>query len=169
VTDVLPEIMRRFGIKVVRTAWEPQLVHVAALKHCTRMWKSPLTYAKRAFGRRFRAAMDAAGFAHPGAFYGMSNTGRVNLELIRLYLDSAKQCRLAEICLHPAEAAGAVEETTAKDLADGWRDPLADRRPRELRMLISGELPALLERSQWRLGRLGMQCASRVGNAHPVE
>ena len=93
VTGILPEIMRRFGIKVVRTAWEPRLVHVAALKHCAGIWKAPLSCAKSAFGRRFRSAMDAAGFAHPDAFYGMSNTGRVNLDLIKLYLDNAKGCR----------------------------------------------------------------------------
>jgi predicted glycoside hydrolase/deacetylase ChbG (UPF0249 family) len=156
VADILPEIMERFGVKVVRTAWEPRLVYVTALKNCTGIWKAPLTYAKRAFARRFRSAMDAAGFAHPDAFFGMSNTGRVSLGLIKLYLDGAKGCRLAEVCLHPAEAADAVEQASAKDLANGWRDPLADRRPGELRMLVSGELPALLECSGWRLGRLGV-------------
>ena len=39
--------------------------------------------------------------------------------------------------------------------ADGWHDPLADLRPRELEMVVSVELEELLAASGCRLGRLG--------------
>jgi hypothetical protein len=58
---------------------------------------------------------------------------------------------LVEVALHPAEPA---PPTSPADWIDGWHDPLAASRPNELRMLISDELPAMLERSGWQLGRL---------------
>jgi hypothetical protein len=64
-----------------------------------------------------------------------------------------------EIGLHPGEAAAESPESQA----DGWHDPLASVRPRELQMLVSGELVDLLERSGWRLGRIGK---SRDGALH---
>ena len=50
-----------------------------------------------------------------------------------------RKCGLIEIALHPGEAAPASSERDA----DGWHDPLAARRPGELQMLVSPELPAL--------------------------
>ena len=70
---------------------------------------------------------------------------------------AAEEHRLVEIALHPGEAAAGV---SPEQEADGWRDPLAARRPGELQMLVSSELPALLESSGWRLGRLTCETAS---------
>jgi hypothetical protein len=95
--------------------------------------------------------MDAKGIAHPDVFFGTAHAGGVDINLLRLFLNCSKNCQLVEIGLHPSEAA---EKTRTQDIADGWGDPLAGSRPNELRMLVSGELPEILESEGWQLGRL---------------
>jgi hypothetical protein len=160
-------------------AWEPSLFRTTVLSgfHLGR-WT--LARVKRHYARRFRALVDAQRIAHPAAFFGTAHAGCVDLALLRLFLASArklssgadisvcpkcgipsgrqeclphrgKKCGLIEIALHPGTAAA---DASAVQDADGWHDPLAARRPGELQMLVSPELPALLESSGWRLGRL---------------
>ena len=152
VTQLMPGLLDRFGIKVVRVPWERSLWQSTVL--CGRFWQWPLARVKRAFAERFRTRMDALGVAHPDVFCGTASAGGVDLRLLRRFLAAARKDRLVEIGLHPGEAA---EDESPEDRANGWHDPLARARPDELRMLTSAELPAFLESAGWRLGRLGMQ------------
>ena len=52
VTQLMPELLGRFGIKVVRVAWERSLWQSTVL--CGRFWQWPLAWVKRAFAERFR-------------------------------------------------------------------------------------------------------------------
>jgi hypothetical protein len=145
----MPELLKQFGINVLRVAREPSLLHSTVL--CGRLWDWPLACVKRAFAGRFCAHMNALGISHPDVFFGTAHAGRVNLRLLQLFFTSAREDRLAEVGLHPGEEAG---ELPPEDRANGWRDPLARARPNELRMLTSAELAVVLEASERRLGRL---------------
>ena len=69
------------------------------------------------------------------AFFGTMTAGTTSLETIGAFLAAMPDFRLAEIGLHP----GAMPDATAAGPADGWHDPLAQLRPRELEMLVSVE------------------------------
>jgi predicted glycoside hydrolase/deacetylase ChbG (UPF0249 family) len=150
VAPMMPEMMKRFDIVVVRVACEPSLFRTTLLtaRHVGR-W--PLACLKRQFARRFRDFADAHAMRHPDLFFGTAHSGRVDLGLVRRFLRSARNCQFIEVAVHPGEAA---TETSPGDSTGVWRDPLAAWRPQELRMLVSDRLPELLARTGWRLGRL---------------
>ncbi len=152
VSEVVPELLRRFGIGVVRVAWEPGLRRSTVLRGQFMRW--PLAAVKRLFARRFRARMDVFGVMHPAAFFGTAHAGRIDLRLLGRFLDSGRVHRLVEVALHPGEAS---EGAAPEDRTAGWHDPLAGWRPAELRMLVSAELPGYLESAGWRLGRLCLE------------
>jgi chitin disaccharide deacetylase len=147
---IVPELMERFAIKTVRVAWEPALFRNTVL-HRFGVAKWPLARVKHSFAAKLRRLVDARGIAHPDAFYGTVHAGGIDLSLLQRFLASSRTHGLVEVGLHPAEA---TDKISPKDEADGWHDPLADQRPGELQMLVSAELPRLLESSGWRLGRL---------------
>ena len=150
VTALLPELLKRFSINVLRVAWERSLFHSTFMAE--RPWTWPMAVVKRAFAGRFRSQISAMGIGHPNAvFFGTAHAGRMNLRLLRLFLAAGRNDRVVEIGLHPGEAAG---DPSPNDLADGWHDPLASLRPNELRLLISADLPGCLEAARRRLGRL---------------
>jgi chitin disaccharide deacetylase len=148
--NLVPELMGRFGIKTVRVAFEPALFRNTVL-HRFGVAKWPIAHVKHVFAARFRRVIDGRGMAHADAFFGTAHAGDVTLGLLARFLAAGRDCRLVEVALHPGEPIGAVESCNR---ADGWDDPLAERRPRELEMLVSGELLELLELAGWRLGRL---------------
>ncbi len=149
VSEVVAELLKGFDIRVVRLAWEPGLWRSTVLRGQFGRW--PLAAVKHLFARRFRRRMDAIGVLHPAVFFGTAHASRVDLRLLGRFLANAGANRLVEVALHPGEvSAGAAPE----DRAGGWHDPLAHWRPDELRMLVSAELPAYLESTAWRLGRL---------------
>ncbi len=141
------EVLTTLGIRVVRVAWEPSLLRSTVLRG--QFWKWPLARVKRAFARRFRARMDALDIVHPDAFHGTVHAGSIDLELLWLFLAGDRGRWLVEVGLHPGEGGGI---TSPQDWLDGWHNPLAAARPDELRMLVSDELPALLESSGSRWG-----------------
>jgi chitin disaccharide deacetylase len=169
VTQLLPRLLDRFGIQVVRVALEPSLWRTTVLR--AQPWKWPMARLKRAFAGRFLARIDVLGVAHPDAFFGTIHAGSVDLPLLRQFLKKGVRNQLrrtiaggagipvcrstksgtVEVGLHPGEAA---EGESAQDQTAGWHDPLAAARPNELRMLLSAELPTLLQSAGWRLGRL---------------
>ncbi|MEN6451245.1 MAG: ChbG/HpnK family deacetylase [Thermoguttaceae bacterium] len=157
VRNVLPDLMEKFGIRVVRVAREPSLLRSTVLRGQPSRW--PMAQVKRAFAGRFCTRIDALGLAHPDAFFGTAHAGNIDLPLLRLWLGSCcrrqvpavREPTMIEVGLHPAEVA---EPTRPKDWIDGWHDPLADRRPAELQMLVSAELSDMLAEFGWRLGRL---------------
>jgi chitin disaccharide deacetylase len=150
ISPLVLEIAERFGIKSVRVPWEKSLFRTTLLtgRYCSR-W--PLAWVKRRFARRFRRLVDEKGIGHPDVFFGTVHAGEVDLKLLDTFLAGGRNCRLVEIGLHPGEAA---TTTSPEQQADGWTDPLAGARPKELQMLISDELPVLLQRLGWQLGRL---------------
>ena len=148
--EIVSELLERFAIKTVRVAWEPALLRNTTL-HEFGIARWPLAQVKHLFAARFRTLIDARRIAHADVFFGTAHAGAVNLRLLRRFLASRQGCRLVEVGLHPGEAAS---EMPPEDHDDGWRDPLAATRPRELQMLLSEELPRCLESSGWHLGRL---------------
>jgi predicted glycoside hydrolase/deacetylase ChbG (UPF0249 family) len=151
VREVMPELLSRFRLGVVRVACEPGLWRSTVLRGQVGHW--PLAAVKHLFARRFRARMDRLKIMHPAAFFGTAHAGRVDLGLLRRFLISAGPNRLVEIALHPGEP---PEGVSSEDQAAGWQDPLAGWRPNELRMLTSAELAGYLASTGWRLGRLSL-------------
>ena len=150
VREIVPELLERFGIKVVRVAREPALFRSTVLRGQFLKW--PLARVKRAYADRFAARMDRLGVSHPDAFFGTAHAGGIDLGLLQCFLAHARSDRV-EVGLHPAEAS----ETSSNDEANGWHDPLAVSRPKELQMLVSDELATFLESAGWRLGRLALR------------
>jgi predicted glycoside hydrolase/deacetylase ChbG (UPF0249 family) len=148
--ESVAELMEEFGVKTVRVAREPALFRTTAL-HRFQAAKWPLAVVKRFFASKFRDFADSRNIRHPEAFFGTAHAGGIDLELLQLFLQSGRTARSVEVALHPAEIA---EKTSPEEAADDWRDPLARQRPLELKMLVSAELPDLLEAAGWRLGRL---------------
>lgn len=155
IARIVPNLLKQFGIKVVRVASECALWRTTVL--AGQFWKWPLAHVKRLFAARFRVRMDVLGVAHPRVFFGTAHAGSVNLRLMQRFLASAKPYvdhtnQLVEVGLHPGETA----DLSSVDPTTGWHDPLAALRPLELAMLVDRELTTLMESSGWRLGRLSM-------------
>ena len=136
VSAIIPALLERFGIGLARVAAEPSLGPLI----CGRglgMKGTVLAVGQQFFAWRFRRRMDRLAIPCPDAFYGTGAAGRIDLARNgRMFL--RRCCGLAEICLHPAEAA--TEE--AENPAEEWHDPLASLRPRELELVWS--LPSWL-------------------------
>jgi predicted glycoside hydrolase/deacetylase ChbG (UPF0249 family) len=148
--EYVAELMKEFNIRTVRAAREPALFRTTVL-HRFQAAKWPLSVVKRFFAARFCQFVDSRHTPHPAAYFGTAHAGRIDLELLRLFLQCGRKYPSVEVAFHPAEA---VEKTSPEEEAAGWRDPLASQRPLELAVLVSLELPAMLEASGWRLGRL---------------
>jgi chitin disaccharide deacetylase len=150
---IVPELLDRYGIRVVRVAEEPLLFKTTLL-----MGFSPPNWAlanvKRFFARRFHALMDRLGIGHPQRFHGTAHAGHINLDLMRMYLQAESKTNFVEIGLHPALEAS---ETSSDP---GWADPLASARPLELRLLTGSELTESFEQGGIRLGRLSKLAAA---------
>jgi predicted glycoside hydrolase/deacetylase ChbG (UPF0249 family) len=149
VREIVPELLNRFGITVVRVPCEPGLWRSTVLRGQFGRW--PLAAVKHLFAQRFRTRMDALRVIHPAAFFGTAHAGCIDLGLLRRFLADARPNQLVEVALHPGETS---EGVSPEDQAAGWHDPLADWRPNELRMLTSAELAEFLASAGWRLGRL---------------
>jgi hypothetical protein len=87
---------------------------------------------------------------HPTAYFGTSHAGRIDLDLMRIFIAAAGP-GITEIGMHPGT--GDPAATTA-DVDGGWFDPLAPARGRELSLLTSAELAQVLESHHVRLVRL---------------
>jgi predicted glycoside hydrolase/deacetylase ChbG (UPF0249 family) len=153
--ELLPEIgpmvmslMERFRIPAVRVAWEPawrKAFHWPGVG--TAQWL--LGGAKRYYAGRFRRTMLACGSNFADAFFGTMTAGTTTATTIAAFLAASRGSRLAEIALHPG-----LLTAERCPRADGWHDPLAALRPRELEMVVSAELEAKLVAEGCRLGRL---------------
>ena len=151
VDRVVQSLLERFGIPVVRVAWEQS-------------WGKSFTWPgistiqwllgglKKAYAGGFRQQMLGNKTFFAEAFFGTMTAGTTSLETIRAFLKATRDFQLAEIGLHPGGPAATANTT------DGWHDPLAQLRPRELKMLVSADLEELLAEYGCRLGRL-----ARVG------
>jgi len=156
VADLLPDLLRRYAIRVIRIPWETRLTHTTLVRRF-----EPANWAvgqiKRLFAFRHLIEMTRRGLAHPARYFGTCHAGRIDLDLLGDFLDAAGT-GLTEIGMHPGCAASG---TVAARSHDGWYDPLALQRHGELSLLTSDDLVQLLESRQIRLGRLSELSASR--------
>jgi predicted glycoside hydrolase/deacetylase ChbG (UPF0249 family) len=145
VSEVLPGLMARFGISICRLAKErPSPLPLTP-------WHWPqwsLAAVKRHFAVEFGRRLARAEILHGDGFRGASHAGRIDDAVLARFIKGT-HCGLTEIALHPGETPDPHHVQS-----DGWTDPLASLRPRELDVLTSPRLPALLHREHVRLGRL---------------
>jgi predicted glycoside hydrolase/deacetylase ChbG (UPF0249 family) len=184
VAAMLPELLERYAIRVVRVAAERSLFRSTVLRNlAVPQWL--LARVKNWYARQFRRRMDAIGIAHPEAFFGTAHAGQIDLRLMRVFLGDCPSFRLSEngtvpfalpqgdspifadtkIGTVPGSAAGPTIEIglhpglapsaeSPHEVADGWHDPLAAYRPKELQLLLSPELAEEIQAQRLRLGRL---------------
>ena len=88
VAAMLPELLERYAIRVVRVAAERSLFRTTVLRNlAVPQWL--LAQVKRWHALRFGRCMDAVGIAHTDAFFGTAHAGRIDLRLMRVFLRSA--------------------------------------------------------------------------------
>lgn len=150
IAAVVPRVMHRYGIPVVRVARESSLLRTTLFRG--EPANAGLASIKCLFATRFQRQMDAAAIARPQAFFGTSHAGRINLNLMQAFLRSGQRGDgPIEIGMHP----GCLPERAVDFLcADGWGDPLAVDRPHELSLLTSPQFAELLAQHHLALGRL---------------
>jgi predicted glycoside hydrolase/deacetylase ChbG (UPF0249 family) len=154
VASILPELIRRYSIPVVRVPWERRLTQTTLMRRFEPAnWC--LGQIKRMFAFRHLIEMSRHGIAHPTAFFGTSHAGRIDFDLMQMFVASAGQ-GVTEIGLHPGRPVSDRPVSKTRDVStdDGWHDPLAHLRPGELSVLTSPALVEFLETQQVRLGRL---------------
>ena len=153
VAEFTAQLLCRYDIHVVRVAEETLLLRSTLLrKFSPQAWF--LVQIKRMYAKRFHRRMQQIDVRFPGRFHGTAHAGKIDMPLIRLFLDEPQSPSPVEIGLHPAgENYNSATDRTSDD-EDGWADPLASTRPNELKLLTSPELPAYLESHNYRLGRL---------------
>jgi chitin disaccharide deacetylase len=145
----LQMLLARYGIRAVRVAresglWRTTLVNSLDAKN----WS--LAQIKRYYAGRLQRDAGRWNVQFAAAFFGTSHAGRIDLQLVGQFLASQLDCRLIEIGLHPAIGLSAAQA----EPEDGWADPLAAHRPKELDMLTSPRLVELLQSRGVTLGRL---------------
>ena len=145
---IVISLLERFRIPAVRVAWEPT-------------WRKSFRWTgvgkkqwllggvKKYYAGRFRRMISASSAYSPDAFFGTMTAGTTATATIAAFLAASHGSRLAEIGLHPA-----LQARERCHCADGWHDPLAALRPRELEMVVSAELEETLVAEGCRLGRL---------------
>lgn len=150
VARLVPRLMHKYAIPAVRVPLERR-AWLASFLPGFRWTNAVLALAKRFYAARFRRSIECCGIAHPDAFFGSSHAGCIDLRLFRRYLHAPERFALAEIALHPGVT---VEGEPRRP--DGWSDPLAMRRPDELKLLVSPALAEFFLSRRLRLGRVGM-------------
>jgi predicted glycoside hydrolase/deacetylase ChbG (UPF0249 family) len=155
VAPLLPELLAKFAIPTVRVSVEPALARTT-LGHGFRLSAWLLAVVKRHYARRAEAMLRNSA-ATPAAFFGTAHAGRVDIRTIDLFLGAAGRDSVVEIGLHPGFE---DERIRPSEICEGWHDPLAALRPRELALL---ESPLLAERLRSRGVRLG-----RLSNLQPT-
>jgi chitin disaccharide deacetylase len=159
VAEFIPQLLHRYNIRVVRVAEEPALVRSTLMHNFTpHVWL--LAHIKQMFAKRFHRRMEQLDVCYPSRFHGTAHAGKIDMSLIRLFLNDKNPTSPIEIGLHPgAEIDADFSESTVfpnslSQENDGWTDPLATSRPNELRLITSPELADYLETHNYRLARL---------------
>jgi predicted glycoside hydrolase/deacetylase ChbG (UPF0249 family) len=149
VASVVPALLLRYTIPVVRVPWENSLA-TSTLLHRFEPLNWCLGQIKRLFAYHYLLEMGRRGIAHPAGYFGTSHAGRIDLSRMRIFISAAK-AGFTEIGMHPGCPTDA-SQTCAID--DAWHDPLDALRPHELSLLKSPELAMLFETHHIRLSRL---------------
>jgi chitin disaccharide deacetylase len=150
VAALVPELLERFGIHVLRVAEEPGLTRSTVWQN-GRIDAWLLALVKRRFARRLRGRLKSTAARSPSQYFGTAHAGRITAPVIARFLKSARPPGMIEIGMHPAVS---PTKPTSDSERDGWRDPLAFDRPAELALLESVELRDLLRSRKFSLGRL---------------
>lgn len=150
VAALVPELLERFGIHVLRVADEPGLARSTIWQN-GRVDAWLLALVKRRFARRLRVRLKSTTARSPSQYFGTAHAGRITAPVIARFLTSARPTGLVEIGMHPAVSPTKIAPHVERD---GWHDPLAFDRPAELALLESQELCELLQSRKFSLGRL---------------
>jgi predicted glycoside hydrolase/deacetylase ChbG (UPF0249 family) len=160
VAAIVPKLVRRYEIPIVRVPWERRLTATTLVRRFEPAnWC--LAQVKRMFAFHHLVEMRRRGMAHPAFFFGTSHAGRIDLNLMRSFLAGAGE-GITEIGMHPGSPAPLRFATND---TDGWHDPLAAMRSAELSLLTSPELVTLLESQEIHLARLSDLSASGAARA----
>jgi predicted glycoside hydrolase/deacetylase ChbG (UPF0249 family) len=150
VASLVPALLHRYGIPVVRVPYERGLTR-STLIHRFEPLNWCLGQVKSLFAWQYGVKMERRGVLHPAGYFGASHAGRIDLSTMEIFV-SASRSGLTEIGMHP----GCVPlPSTTTHAGDAWYDPLAALRPQELALLTSPEMALLLETHRIRLSRLG--------------
>lgn len=163
--QLMPELLERFGIAVVRSAVEPGLLRSTVLSGFG-PWIWLLGQVKRYFATRQRLRLQARGLAFPDAVCGTVHAARItSARMVEQYLQQCTAAQYVEIVFHPA-----VEPwEPSSGRCDGWHDPLEGKRPKETRLLTSAELARCIAASGRTLGRLQQLAAGAHTKDKPNE
>ena len=148
VSSIVPELMRRYAIRVARVPVEPALSRTLLLSRFEPAnWG--LAQIKLLFARRHHKVIRRSRMLQPQCYFGTSHAGRIDLANMLEFIHAAGD-GIAEIGMHP----GCTVVASPDPVSPGWEDPLAGQRPHELELLQSPELALLFEMHQATLGRL---------------
>ncbi len=158
VAAILPELQERYTIAVVRVASERALARTT-LWHDFRPHAWLVALVKRHYARQLRAVSNANSAVAPQTYFGTAHAGRIDAEVMELFLDNAGAADTVEIGLHPGLQDDSIRP---HEISDGWFDALADQRSTELELLESAVLARRLRFRGVRLGRLAELTTKRM-------
>jgi predicted glycoside hydrolase/deacetylase ChbG (UPF0249 family) len=149
VASIVPRLLKRYGIRVVRVPWERRLFRSTLWQRFQpRHWC--LAQIKRMFAFHQLVRMHRARALFPDGYFGTAHAGQIDLALMQTFITQVGT-GITEICLHPGAPAPDTHPTANQH---DWHDPLAAGRSNELSLLTSPELVELLESRNIRLTRL---------------
>ena len=151
IAEMLPEMLKRYSIPVVRVAHESGLTRSVLFQGRMTAWG--LGLIKQYYARLFFRRMRRAGFAFPDRFFGTAHAGRIDLATLSKFLDDSRESRCTEIGLHPG-----TESLGCAIIGEPWFDPLQASRSVELTWLCSEKLRENLIARRRQLGRLKSLC-----------
>jgi hypothetical protein len=139
--ETVLRLIQRYSLDTVRVAldrggWRASLLPGYRWGNCV------LAQVKNHYARTFKAHVGRRRVAHPDCFFGASHAGYIDLPLMRRFFDRCpSDFQMAEFALHPGQLP--AWEASASNAHD-WFDPLRERRPKELQMLVSPGFAELL-------------------------
>ncbi len=148
VAELVPGLLERYSIPVVRLAREPRLA--STVLKTGRLLSFGLGIVKHHFARKFHRRIAATSFVFPERYFGTSHAGRVDLRTLHRFTKYASRNGCTEIGLHP----GDIAADNIHPVADGWGDLLGSIRPQEASWLCGETAPEMLATHGLRLGRL---------------
>lgn len=150
VAALLPALLQRFSVAVMRVAVEPALARTT-LWHGFRLRSWLLAMIKQRYARRAFASHEQPVTTSPRAYFGTAHAGQIDIRILDLFLKCAGRDGMIEIGIHPGLD---DERIRPHEICEGWQDPLVLMRPAELALLESPLLAERLRSRGVKLGRL---------------
>lgn len=161
VAGVVLELLESRGLRACRLAAESRLQ--AVTRHPLKVVKG---LAQQWHALRVRAKLAAHRLTAPDQFHGSTTAGAIDNPVVwQRFLRTAQTGSCTEIAVHPGELPDATTGPTALEIADGWADPLATNRERELAWLCSPDALAMINDAGLHLGRFADLLTSQVERA----